>query len=130
MSAMLPSTRALRILILERDGLIGFLLTEALSKAGHAVIGPFSNEEHALAALSVDRPDVAVLDPFLSDNGLVALARQVMQHGIPFLFITSADPAEIPAEFSDRPVLTKPFSIADLFMKLDGLRAPEVPRLF
>ena len=54
--------KALRILVVEDDTMIGELLVETLEGLGHAVCAVESNVANAVAAASRCRPDLMIVD--------------------------------------------------------------------
>jgi CheY-like chemotaxis protein len=61
MSTILRPTRS-RVLVVERDEIIGTDLIEALDEAGCEAVGPFATSADALAWLEGETPDAAILD--------------------------------------------------------------------
>ena len=61
-------------------------LFEALERAEYRVAGPFSECSDASDWLMAERPDGALLNMLLTDDGCFDLAKQLRQLGVPYLF--------------------------------------------
>lgn len=110
------------ILVAEDYGLIGTMLCEDLSDAGFKVSGPFASGPAALASLTHQTPDAAILDVELIDGPCVDLAAALRAKGIPFLVLSghNSDPSYDGA-FSGAPWLSKPMSYEDVIEALRTL---------
>jgi DNA-binding response OmpR family regulator len=93
------------ILVAEDYGLIAHMLVEDLSEAGFNVSGPFRTCDAAIASLTGQTPDAAILDIELSDGPCVALAERLRAKQIPFLILGA-------------PWLAKPMSHEDVLQAL------------
>lgn len=116
-----------RVLIVEDMALIGLDLASTLESYGYRPVGPFPSEDKALAALSEDPPDLAVLDINLGeDSHSGGVADRLTQLGVPFVFITgyTAGRAALLDRYNRAPRLTKPCSPGDLAAALDRLQQP------
>lgn len=103
-----------KVLIVEDNYLIARELADLMHRAGGAVCGPASSSAAALALLSEDRPDGALLDVFLSDRDASPVARALAARGVPFLLVTGYERERLPAALRGRPCLSKPFSADSL----------------
>lgn len=99
-----------RILVVEDDFLISMELDTILADAGAKVLGPcrtVAQAEHLMAANSVSG---AVLDFRLDGDTSLPIARQLRQHGIPFVFFTAqTNTGQIHSECPGATVIAKPF---------------------
>jgi DNA-binding response OmpR family regulator len=100
---------ALRCLIVEDQVLIAMSLEAYLEDVGYDLAGPFRSNADALAWLSTNTPDLAILDYKLHDGLCVELAGILRERRVPFV-IYSGDPkiADMPAEFEGAPWIEKP----------------------
>lgn len=83
---------SMRILIVEDDAMFAFAIDDALSNAGHEIVG-FARDEHAaLDMATVKKPDLALVDLRLARDTSGAKAARSMRerHGIPSVFISSS----------------------------------------
>lgn len=92
MSSHQPSAfQALKVLIIEDEGLIALDIRKALSALGHEVTGIASTAEDALNLVAVNPPDLVLMDIQLqgSVDG-IATAKQIAQgRDIPVIFLTA-----------------------------------------
>jgi CheY-like chemotaxis protein len=110
-----------QILLVENEWLIAEQMTEMLTHLGFDVVGPAPHSRRALALIVQSRVRAAVLDVNLSDERSFPIAEALSQRGIPFVFVTGYDKHDLPAEFSARPVLTKPVDPEHLRVHLERL---------
>lgn len=105
--------KALGILVVEDDALIGRLMVDVLSCLGH-VATVASSEDAAVVAAARCLPDLMIVDVGLGNgSGLVAIDRILGAGPMPHFFV-SGDPSKV---WSARPhavVLQKPFRQRDL----------------
>jgi CheY-like chemotaxis protein len=109
--------KALRVLIVEDDALIGMLLAEMLAGMGHEVCAIETTEASAVTDAIRCRPDLIIADVQLGDaSGVSAVAEIRRTRPVPHVFV-SGDISRINAldpNFTDAAVLKKPFREADL----------------
>lgn len=100
----------LRVLIVEDEYFLADDLKQTLAGYGADVAGPVPTPAAGLQALELfDRIDFAVLDVHLRGHDVFPVSAALQERGIPFLFATGFDNAQIPAEYRDVPRLEKPF---------------------
>ena len=73
--------KALRILVVEDDPLIGMLLAEVLEGLGHEVCAIEANEADAVAAAARCSPDLMIVDARLGDESGIAAVDQILCTG-------------------------------------------------
>jgi len=106
-------TKALRIVIVEDDGLIAMDLAELLEGMGHDVCAVASTEVAAEAAAEW-RPDLMIVDGSLRDgSGVAAMARILQTADVAHLYV-SGNPWAITEAVPDAIVVAKPFDLRDL----------------
>lgn len=106
--------KSLRILVVEDDAIIGMLLGELLAGMGHEVCETASNQRDAVAAASLHRPDLMIVDGGLRQGSGVAAVDEILLSGpLPHIFV-SGDARRIKAQRAQAIVLPKPFRPADL----------------
>jgi DNA-binding response OmpR family regulator len=78
----------MRILIVEDNALLAFMIEDALSAAGHEVFGPAGELADAIGLAIEFRPELAIVDIDLADHASgVEIARDLSRsHGVPSLF--------------------------------------------
>jgi DNA-binding response OmpR family regulator len=103
-----------RILLAEDLYLVAMPVCETLQQAGAEVIGPFPTSAQCLAAMEGQQIDAAVLDIGLADGLVFPVARQLVDEGTPFVFLTGYGEDTVPREFADAPLLLKPLGLGQL----------------
>ncbi len=111
----------LRVLVVEDDALIAMLVEDAIERAGHTVVAMASNITDAMAAAASGDFDVALLDLNLNGQKAHGVAMVLKSRGKRFAFMTGYGGDGVLAKFSSVPVLSKPFSLADLAAILQKL---------
>jgi DNA-binding response OmpR family regulator len=121
---MIPeSLRSCRILLVEDNALLANYLEEILRKAGAEVVGPAATVASAKELAGVNAISAALLDVRLHGGEEVwPAARLLADKGVPFVFYTAHfDAMALPAEWSGRPVITKPSTPDRILTGLAGL---------
>ena len=101
--------KSLKVLVVEDEAIVYFLLEEMLLDLGCAEVWHASSVARALALLEEKRPDVAALDVNLSGALVYPVAERLAQMRVPFLFTTGYGKKGLALEWAERPVLQKPF---------------------
>lgn len=95
------------VLIVEDNPLIAdsvaLLIEESLGRAAVAV----PSVKEAMALID-QRVDFGILDVEVADGLTYALAARMLQHRIPFLFVSGSDPKKVPPDLAGVPFLRKP----------------------
>jgi CheY-like chemotaxis protein len=113
--------KALRILVVDDNAIIGMLLSEMLDAMGHAVCGVEGTEAGAVAAATRCRPDLMIVDARLGDGSGVDAMRAILLAGpMPHVFISGA---QVEAESPDAVILQKPFYEQQLVRAMDRAMA-------
>jgi CheY-like chemotaxis protein len=106
--------KALRVLVVEDDFLIGMLLAETLAGLGHDVCAIEASEADAVTAAVQHRPDLMIVDERLGDGSGVSAVEEILRTGfVPHVFITG-DSKRIQALRPRAVVIQKPFRESDL----------------
>lgn len=110
----LSPMKALRILVVEDNAVIGALLAEMLEGMGHNVCAVETTEADAVAAAVRCRPDLMIVDVRLGDGSGVAAVDEIRRAElVPHLFV-SGDISRIRVLRPDAVVVQKPFHETDL----------------
>ena len=109
-----------RILVVEDDYLIAIDVADQLKRAGAVVIGPAPSVAKAKRLLAAGDVDAAVLDVNLGEENSFPVAQELQDRGVPFLFSTGYDSADIPAEWKHVTVAMKPLRPALVVALLRG----------
>ncbi|HEU4652855.1 MAG TPA: response regulator [Steroidobacteraceae bacterium] len=113
------------VLIVEDEPLIAVSLELELELAGHQVLGPADDPEHALRLAAEHRPDVALVDIGLhgSTRG-VELARSLrLQYDVAVLFVTMTREVALENKDAALGVINKPFDPDDVPESVEIARA-------
>jgi CheY-like chemotaxis protein len=126
-----PSSRSLRILIVEDDAVHALDLEAHLHRLGHQVVDTVATASEAVAAAAEHRPDLVFMDVRLADgtDGIRAAVEIQSRLSIPAIFVTGhTDPRTQARIEQARPLelLAKPVSPAAITAALK--RAAELPR--
>lgn len=106
--------KALRVLVVEDDFLIGMLLAEMLAEMGHQVCAVETTQASAVTAALRYEPDLMIVDAQLDEgNGISAVGEAIRNNFIPHLFI-SGDIAKVLAVRPRAVMLQKPFREQEL----------------
>ncbi len=95
------------VLILEDETMIAVMIEDELVDAGYDVAGPFATCSGALAWLSTNSPDVAVLDTQLQDGSCRDIAVELRSRSIPFVVYSGATNTHM-TELAGAPWVAKP----------------------
>ena len=118
-----------RVLLVEDEMLVVWLLEDMLADLGCTVVGPASNVNQALAMIDAEAIDVAVLDVNLNGQMSYPVADALAARGVPFVFSTGYDKDTLLDGYRSVPVLQKPFHRSELshtFSKLLTSKEPSV----
>lgn len=108
----------MRILIVEDDAMFAFAIEDALSAAGHEIVGFSRDGESAVELAERERPDLALVDLRLArqTSGAIAARAILDRYRIPSIFISSS-PEDCRKEAKPSGAwgcLSKPFTDRDL----------------
>ena len=101
------------ILVVEDENWLAMELAWLVQEAGYAVLGPERSVAEAQKLVGRVKIDLALLDIRLGGETVFPIAKMLEDMGIPFIFITS-NPDLLPAEYSERPWVAKPWVTATL----------------
>jgi len=112
-----------RILVVEDEVMISMLIEDMLDELGCVVAAVAARQATALEFLVSERIDAAILDLNLNGDTSFGVAAALAAREIPFLFSTGYGDATLLPEYVGRPIMTKPFRLADLQKHLLALFA-------
>jgi DNA-binding response OmpR family regulator len=108
------SMKALRVLVMEDEILIGMLLADALGAIGYEVCAIETTETGAVAAAARCNPDLMIVDARLRDGSGVSAVEEILRTGwVPHVFV-SGETSTIQALRPGAIVIQKPFREMDL----------------
>ncbi len=106
--------KALRVLVVEDEMLIGKLLAEALGAMGYDVCAVEATERGAVAAAARCNPDLMIVDARLRDGSGLSAVEEILRNGwVPHVFV-SGETSTIQALRPGAIVIQKPFRDVDL----------------
>jgi DNA-binding response OmpR family regulator len=112
--------KALRILVIEDNAMIGMHLAEMLEEMGHGVCAIEATQAAAVTAALRYRPDLMIVDVRLGDGSGVSAVEEIFRTGsVPHLFV-SGDISAVKALRPGAVVIQKPFREADLTRAIQG----------
>jgi CheY-like chemotaxis protein len=118
--------RGRRVLIVEDEALILFMLEDMLSDLGAEVAAQATTVPQGMALATRGGFDVAILDLNLGGMKVFPVAEVLRTQGLPFVFASGYGASGVPAEFAGHPVVAKPYQIGDLAAALSrALADPE-----
>ena len=110
--------KALRILLVEDDPMIGPLLADVLRDMGHDVCAIEVTEEAAVTAFTHYRPELVIADARLGAGSGISTIDEILRiRFVPHLFITGNFSRVKPLR-PDAVILAKPFSEAGLSLAI------------
>lgn len=118
MASARPPSR--RVLIVEDEAFIAFLLADQMAELGYTIVGPAFSLEEARRFATTSHIDLALLDFSLHGKIADEIADILIGRQIPFLFVTGYDKSSFP-DYHDIPRLTKPFVPSDLQSAIEVL---------
>jgi two-component system, response regulator PdtaR len=115
--------KALRVLVMEDNALIGMLYADVLAEMGHGVCAIETTEAGAVTAAAQYKPDLMIVDAALGDGSGASAVDAILRDGfVPHIFV-SGDIAALSAARPRAIVLQKPFSDPDLARAIQGALA-------
>ena len=109
-----PPEPALRVLVVEDDMLVAFMIEEYHEDLGHSVAALEMRLEPAIAAVQAGGFDFALVDINLKGELSWTVADALVASGARFAFATGYPATVLPARFVGTPLLAKPFGKDEL----------------
>jgi CheY-like chemotaxis protein len=107
------------VLLIEDSLIIALDAEDALRRLGAKSVATEATVPGAIAAIELEKPDLAVLDINLGDTTSFTIADRLADLNVPFLFATGyGEQARLPDRLLDRPVLQKPYTLGMLSRRL------------
>jgi DNA-binding response OmpR family regulator len=116
-----PSLPITSVLVVEDEWVIADQITGALEEAGYDVVGPVGRLREALALLNTTLIHAALIDINIHGDRSFGLAAELSRLAIPFAFLSGYSGSDLPATFSQNPLLQKPVEISKLRSCVEGL---------
>ena len=101
---------ALRVLIVEDEPVIGMELEDAVTEAGHEVIGWATGHAGAMALAEARFPDLAFIDLKLHDGDTgLGISQQLAERGV-LVVLTTANSSDVGEPEHVLGIVSKPYS--------------------
>ncbi|WP_084582214.1 response regulator [Sphingomonas azotifigens] len=99
----------MRVLIVEDEMTIAFLIEDMLEDLGHQVVAVAMRLSEAVEVARQVEADLAILDINLDGHVSFPVADILAERAIPFAFATGYGALGLEGAYRERPVLAKPF---------------------
>jgi CheY-like chemotaxis protein len=110
-----------RILLVEDEMMVAWLVADMLGDLGCEVVGPAGHVDRALTMIATEIIDAAVLDLNLGGVRSYPIADALTARGIPFVFATGYGEDSVLDRYRLWPVLPKPVERAKLQCVLSAM---------
>jgi DNA-binding response OmpR family regulator len=120
----LPGNSGLRVLIVDDESMVAMMIEDMLTDLGHLVLATSGNMSKASKLVADASADLAILDVNLNGEETYPLATSLTKRKIPFIFATGYGSSGIKGEWSEVPVLQKPFQSSELAAAIDRAIRP------
>ena len=108
------SAKKPRIILIEDDLLIARTAQEMLEHLGCEVVGPIASLRSAINQCATVDADAAIVDLLLQGQEAYAVAAILAARYLPFGFADDGDHKHTDPDWTDRPILPKPYTMAGL----------------
>lgn len=114
----------MKILVVEDNGLLAFMIEDVLTEAGYVVVGPAAASDDAGRLARTEAPDLALVDIDLERRGAgLDLARDLQDLGVPVIFATGQTARAREAAATALGALSKPFGPDAVVGTVEAARA-------
>jgi len=114
--------KALSVLVVEDDSIVGMLLGELLELMGYDVCGIEATEAGAVAAAVRCSPDLMIVDVQLSNGSGISAVEEILRtRAIPYVFV-SGDISRVQASRPGAVLMRKPYRESDLAQAIQSAR--------
>ena len=106
--------RALRVLVVEDEVIVGMLVEDMLQELGYEVAALSTHLEQAVELARSSDIDFAMLDLNLNGKLSYPVAEALRLRGLPFIFATGYGAKVLVPPYAGTPTLQKPFNLDEL----------------
>lgn len=110
-----------RILVVEDEVMVSWVLEDMLAELGCEVVGPAARIDQALAIVDIEPIDLAILDVNLNGKKSFPVADALVAKGVPFVFSTGYNCDGVPDTYKVYPMMQKPYAMVNLSGVLESL---------
>jgi len=113
-----------RVLVVEDDPMVAYMLEESLQRIGYVVVGIESTGPGAIQKTGDEQPDVVLMDIHLqgSMDGIAAAEKIMADFSIPIIFLTASteeDTIQRAIRTKSQSYLVKPINMKELFANIE-----------
>jgi DNA-binding NarL/FixJ family response regulator len=119
-----PDLEQRRILVVEDEYLLALGIADEIEDHDGIVLGPVATLEQGLNALRDLQPDACIVNINLGPTKVYDLADRLLDQGVPFVFASSEQRADIPDRFAEVPLHSKPIRMIEAAAGLLRDRVP------
>jgi CheY-like chemotaxis protein len=122
------SPSSFTVFVVEDEALVALNLEDMLADLGCTVLGPAMKIEAAegMIAAGIDA-DLDILDVNIGGRPIYPIAEKLIERSMPIVFATGYGRSGLPEEWRDRPVLQKPYAMAELAECIARFSGPASP---
>jgi CheY-like chemotaxis protein len=117
-----------RVLVVEDEMLVVMMIEDMLADLGSKSVTPAATADKALALISSQVFDLALLDVNLNGSDSHPVAEALSARVVPFVSSTGNTGQSLREGYFDRPVLKKPFKYEELAAILSRLKLAPIDR--
>ncbi len=111
-----------RLLLVEDSLIIALDAEDIVTRLGAADVATAASVEAALDLIEAERPTMAILDINLGSTTSFAIADELLDLDVPFIFATGyGEQAKFPDQHRGRVVVQKPYTIENVARALAGI---------
>ncbi|MEK1886322.1 MAG: response regulator [Phyllobacterium sp.] len=103
-----------KILVVEDEGLLAMMVQEMLEELGYEVPSVASTLSEGVSLVATGTFDAAILDISLHGEKSFPIAELLVEMGIPFAFSSGFSLEDVEPDYAARPLLRKPYQLAEL----------------
>jgi DNA-binding NarL/FixJ family response regulator len=113
--------QGISVYLVEDEALIRMMVVEMLQELGYRIVGEAGSIRAAEPLARTAVFDLGIFDINIAGQSIAPIAEIVASRGLPFIFISGYGSSGVPEAFSDRPLLRKPFLVADLVTAINSV---------
>ena len=117
-----------RVLVVEDEMIVAWLLEDMLAEWGYVVIGPAASVNQALGMIEAEAIDAAVLDVNLNGEMSYPVADTLAAREVPFVFTTGYAKDGVLGRYQTVPILQKPYHRSAFCDAVAKLLTPKISK--
>jgi CheY-like chemotaxis protein len=116
-----------RILVVEDEVMVAWLLEDSLAAFGCVALGPAVRVGEALEMIEAEAVDAVVLDVNLNGQMSYPVADKLVLRGVPFVFSSGYGRERLAERYRGFPMVQKPYHRSEMRAALEHLFLPRAP---